>query len=141
MRFAFALLLAFRCAGEDVAPEEPTIESPKALTWRRNKLSDKERYEDDFYFEINGKRMVINQVRHTYALSPPLTGLQPDSPPPALQDVANELDTVGLTVWDSVRRPPCVCVCCVCSVCRVRCVRCAGALSTRVFTCVRCRVW
>jgi len=53
------------CAGDDVAPEEPTIDSPKALTWRRNKLSDKERYEDDFYFEINGKRMVINQVRHT----------------------------------------------------------------------------
>ena len=58
-----------------MAPEEPTIDSPKALTWRRNKLSDKERYEDDFYFEINGKRMVINQVRHTHALSPftPLT--------------------------------------------------------------------
>jgi len=70
-----------RGEGRSAAAAVPSPPSPPPVKvvapWRRNKASDKLRYEDDFVFEIKGKQMVL------------------------AQDVANELDTVGLTVWDS----------------------------------------
>ncbi len=58
--------------------EEDVPKKEQAALWRRNKMSDKERYEEVFTFEVNGRGMTIHQ------------------------DMANELATVGLTVWDAV---------------------------------------
>ncbi|KAL6072467.1 hypothetical protein QOT17_005599 [Balamuthia mandrillaris] len=66
-------------AEEQQAPQEETEENKQegSDTWRRLKKTDKERYLDDFELEVEGKKLVIHQ------------------------GLANSVEIVGLTVWDS----------------------------------------